>query len=48
MITINTWSEPVEGRDEASQDEKAGVIRGLVKARSITLGLWGLESGKRV
>jgi len=45
---IGTWTEPVEGRDEASQDLKAGNMSGLPKARSIALGLCELVKGKRV
>ena len=47
-MRIGTWSEPVEGREEASQASKAGDINGLEKAKSITPGLWDPERGKRV
>ena len=36
---MGTWSDPVEGREVASQDWKAGRMRGLANARSIALGL---------
>ena len=36
---MGVWSEPVEGRDEVSQEWKAGNIWGLAKARSMVLGL---------
>ena len=45
VMRMGTWSEPVEGRDEASQDAKAGAIYGLAKARSITPGLCDPERG---
>ena len=45
VITIATWSEPVEGRVVASQLRKAGNMSGFVKARSMTLGLWPPERG---
>ena len=38
-MRIGTWSDLVEGRVVASQDWKAGRMRGLAKARSIALGL---------
>ena len=36
---MGTWSDPVEGMVEASQDRKAGWMRGLAKPRSMALGL---------
>ena len=47
-MRMGTWSEPVEGREEVSQASKAGDIKGLEKAKSITLGLWDPERGQRV
>lgn len=47
VIIMGTWSEPVEGRVEASHGEKAGDICGLEKAKSITPGLWDSRRGKR-
>ena len=46
MIRMGTWSEPVEGRVEVSQAEKAGDICGLAKAKSIAQGLRSPERGK--
>ena len=48
VMSMGTWSEPVEGRDVVSQVAKAGDMSGLEKARSIALGLWDPERGKRV
>ena len=39
-IKMGAWSEPVEGREDASQDRKGRNMCGLAKARSIVLGLW--------
>jgi len=39
-IEMGAWSEPVEGRDDASQERNAGNTCGLVKARSMVLALW--------
>ena len=39
LISIWAWSDPVEGRDDASQERNAENIRGLAKARSMALGL---------
>jgi len=39
-INIGAWSDPVEGRDDASQERKAGNICGLAKARWMALALW--------
>jgi len=47
-ILMGAWSDPVEGRDDASQERKAGNICGLANARSMVLGLWLPEKGKRV
>ena len=48
VMTIGTWSEPVEGRKVASQLLKAGNMCGFAKARSMTLGLCSLDRGYRV
>jgi len=45
---MGAWSDPVEGSDDASQEWKAGNMRGLVKARSIALGLWVPVNRNRV
>ena len=45
---IGTWSVPVEGRTVASQERKAGLMRGLPKARSMALGLKVPERGNLV
>ena len=45
---MGVWSEPVEGRDDVSPEWNAENICGLEKARSIVLGLWLPEKGKRV
>ena len=47
-IRMGTWSDPVEGRVVASQDWKAGRMRGLAKARSMALGLKVPERGNLV
>ena len=36
-MRIGTWSDQVEGREEAYHDRKAGRMRGLAKARSMAL-----------
>ena len=38
-MSMAVWSDPVEGRDDASQERNAGNMCGLAKARSIELGL---------
>lgn len=43
VITMGTWSEPVEGREVASHFLKAGNICGFANARSMTLGLCSLD-----
>ena len=47
-MSMGTWSDLVEGRVVASQDYKAGRMRGLAKARSIALGLKVPERGNLV
>ena len=47
-MRMGTWSEPVEASDVASQDKKAGRMRGLAKARLIALGLKEPERGNLV
>jgi len=47
-IRMGAWSDPVEGRDEVSQERKVGNMCGLAKATSIALGLWVLVKGNRV
>ena len=47
-MSTGTWSVPVEGSDVVSQATNAGDISGLEKDRSIALGLWDPERGKRV
>ena len=47
-MRIGTWSDPVEGREVASQDRKAGRMRGLANARSMALGLKEPERGNLV
>jgi len=47
-IIMGVWSDPVEGRDEASQERKAGNICGLAKARLRALGLWVPVKGNRI
>ena len=46
--SMGTWSDPVEGREMASQDRNAGRIWGLAKERSMALGLKVPESGNLV
>ena len=48
VIRMGKCSETVDGREEVSPASKAGDIRGLEKAKSITPGLWDLEREKRV
>ena len=48
VIKIGALSDPVEGRDDPSQERNAGNICGLAKARSMVLGLWVLEKGNHV
>jgi len=38
-MMMGAWSDPVEGSNDASQERKAGNMRGLANARCITLGL---------
>ena len=45
VMTIGTWSEPVEGREVASQLLKARNMCRLAKARSMTLGLCSPDRG---
>jgi len=45
---MGAWSDPMEGIDDASQERKAGNMRGLANARSMTLGLWVPVKGNRV
>ena len=45
---MGAWSDPVEGRDDASQARKAGNMWGLAKAGSMALGLWVPVKGNRV
>jgi len=45
LIRMVAWSDPVEGRDDASQERNAGNMCGLAKARSMVLGLWVPEKG---
>jgi len=47
-IKLGVWSDPVEGRDDASHEQKAGKIGGLAKARSTVLGLWVPVKGNRM
>ena len=47
-IEMGVWSDPVAGRVDASQEGKAGKIRGLAKARSIALDLWVPVKGNQV
>ena len=47
-IRIGSWSDPVEGRDYASHESKAGNICGLAKAMSMVLGLWVPLKGNQV
>jgi len=48
VIIMGAWSEPVEGRDDASQERNEENIYGLAKARSMVAGLWAREKGNRV
>ena len=48
VMTIGTWSEPVKGREVASQHLKAGNVCGFANARWMTLGLWSTDRGYRV
>jgi len=36
---MGVWSDPVDGRDDASQERNAVKICGLAKARSMALSL---------
>jgi len=45
VIKMLAWSDPVDGRDDASQELNAGNMSGLAKARSMVLGLWGPQKG---
>jgi len=45
---MGAWSDPVEGRDDTSQERNTAVIGGLAKARSMALGLWVPEKGNQV
>ena len=47
-IQMGAWSDPVEGREDASKELKAGNRCGLAKARSMVLGPWVPGKGKRV
>jgi len=47
-IKMGVYSDPVEGREDASQERKAGKISGSAKARSMALGLWVPVKGNRV
>jgi len=47
-IKMGVWSDPVEGSTDASQERKAGNMRGLANARSMALGLWVPVKGNRV
>jgi len=47
-MRIGAWSDPIEGSSDASQDRKAGKMRGLANARSMVLGLWVPVKGNRV
>ena len=42
------WSDPVEGRVDASHLQKAGNICGLAKTMSMALGLWVPVKGNRL
>jgi len=48
VIAMGAWSDPVEGRDHASQERNAGNMCGLAKTRLMVLGLWVSEKGNRV
>jgi len=39
VIAMGAWSDPVEGRDDASQERNAENMCGLANARSMALGL---------
>jgi len=39
VIEMGAWCDPVEGRDDSSQERNAENISGLAKARSMALGL---------
>ena len=45
---MGAWSDPVEESTDASQERKAGNMRGLANARSMALGLWVPVKGNRV
>jgi len=46
MVSImGAWSDPVEGREDVSQERNAGNMCGLAKARSMVLGQWAPEKG---
>jgi len=47
-IKMRAWSDPLEGREDASQERKVGNICELAKARSMVLGLWVPVKGNRV
>jgi len=47
-IKMEVWSDPVEGREDPSQERKAGNLCELAKARSMGLGLWVPVKGNRV
>ena len=48
VINMGTWSDPVEGSDDVSQERNAANISALAKARSMVLGLLAPEKGNRV
>ena len=48
MMTIETWSKPVEGWEVASELLKAGNMCRFANARSLTLGLCSPDRGYRV
>ena len=45
---MGAWWDPVEEREDRSHERKAGKIRGLVKAKSMTLGLLVPVKGNQV
>jgi len=47
-IKMGAWSDPLEGREDASQERKEGNMCGLAKARSMALGQWVPVKGNRV
>jgi len=47
-IKFGAWSDPVEGRDDASQEGNGGNMCGLTNARSMVLGPWVPVKGNRV